>query len=548
MTTATPLPLFDAPPARPTEHPATHSARLLASLGRPVRYHLVTLGCPKNVVDSETFERRLTALGCVEVTDPDAADVLVANTCGFIEQSQQESINAVLALAGRKRKHQTLIAAGCLVSLNRDELRQELPEISGFFDPREWDATVTAVAAYGLRPNADPAALSRAAASIEAGIPAHEALRDLYQSHILREIAAVTGGPSKTSVPAKQVRALYDIPEAASSARRSPLAAPRISAYLKISDGCNAPCTFCIIPQIKGRFTSISAGGLVAQAKLLRGEGARELVLVAQDSTAYGEDLGIRDALPDLLRLLAEAVPDVWLRLMYAYPGRVSDRLIKTMAELPQVVRYLDVPLQHGAVATLRRMRRPANMVMVRRMIADLRAAMPDIALRTSLIAGFPGETEAEFEEMLEFVREVRFDHAGVFTYSQQERAVSGAFEDQVPERVKRERRRRVMELQQTISLEKHQELVGHELTVLVEATEAPAGRGRRRTAGPVVTGRSYRDAPEVDGLVICPGDARPGEFVRVRVTEAMPYDLAGEIIGIADPFARPQAASDREG
>ncbi|MFN8557429.1 MAG: radical SAM protein [Dehalococcoidia bacterium] len=222
----------------------------------------------------------------------------------------------------------------------------------------------------------------------------------------------------------------------------------------------------------------------------------------------------------------------MWLRLMYAYPGRVSERLIRTMAELPQVVHYLDVPLQHGSVATLRRMRRPANMAMVRRMIADLRAAMPDIALRTSFITGFPGETEAEFEELLDFVREIRFDHVGVFTYSRQERAVSHGFEDHVPERIKRERRRRIMEAQQQISLAKHRALIGHELTVLVEDVGAPAGRGRRSTDGLVVAGRSHRDAPEVDGAVLCAGVAEPGSFVRVRVTEARPYDLVGEIVG----------------
>jgi ribosomal protein S12 methylthiotransferase len=301
-----------------------------------------------------------------------------------------------------------------------------------------------------------------------------------------------------------------------------------VSAYLKISDGCNAPCTFCIIPQIKGRFTSERPAELVAQARRLRTEGARELVLVAQDSTAYGEDLGVRDALPDLLRLLADAAPDVWLRLMYAYPGRVSHRLIRTMAALPQVAHYLDVPLQHGSAATLKRMRRPANLGMVRRMIADLREAMPDIALRTSLITGFPGETDAEFDELLDFVEEIRFDHVGVFTYSQQARAVSGAFAGQVPERVKRSRRRRVMELQQRISREKHEALLGQELTVLVEAA------GDTGPRGPVVVGRSHRDAPEVDGTVICHGTASPGDFVRVRITEAMPYDLAGDIVGPA--------------
>jgi ribosomal protein S12 methylthiotransferase len=524
MTAPLPLPLLAAPPRRGQEAPASLSAALLAELGRPVRYHLVTLGCPKNVVDSETFERRLSAAGCIRVETPSDADVLVVNTCGFIEQSQQESVETILGLAADKTERQRLITAGCLVTLNRDDLRRELPEVDGLFDPREWDGTVDAVAGYGLRSDADPAALANAAARVRAGAPV-AALTPFYEPHVLAELSG-----SPFSAPRPSNRAPFDIPAAGPAGRQ------RVSAYLKISDGCNAPCTFCIIPQIKGRLTSIPSADLVAQARLLRAEGARELVLVAQDSTAYGEDLGARDALPDLLRALAEAVPDVWLRLMYAYPGRVSDRLIRTMADLPQVVHYLDVPLQHGAVSTLKRMRRPANLAMVRRMIADLRAAMPDIALRTSLITGFPGETEAEFQELLDFVREIRFDHVGVFTYSRQERAVSHSFPDQVPERIKRERRRDVMALQQEISLEKHRALVGAELTVLVEGVGAPAGRGRRRLDGPVFVGRSYRDAPEVDGTVICHGDAAPGEFVRVRITRALPYDLIGEWVGPAAP------------
>jgi ribosomal protein S12 methylthiotransferase len=529
MTTLLTLPVLTIAPARPAISPvAVRAARLLAALGRPVRYHLVTLGCPKNTVDSDAFERRLRALGCVPASTPAEADVLLANTCGFIEQSQQESINAILALADERTPGQKLVAAGCLVTLNRDELARELPEVDAFYDPREWDAAAAAVAGFGLRPGVRLTQLEDALARIEAGEPPETALAQVYEPSVLASLPqggslhseALTGAAGDARAIAR-----YDIPSARFNGR--------VSAYLKISDGCNAPCTFCIIPQIKGRFTSARPADLVAQARLLQAEGARELVLVAQDSTAYGEDLGIRDALPDLLRLLADAVPDVWLRLMYAYPGRVSERLIRTMAELPQVVHYLDVPLQHGAAATLKRMRRPANLGMVRRMIADLRAAMPDIALRTSFITGFPGETESEFQELLDFVAEIRFDHVGVFTYSRQERASSATFPGQVPERVKRARRRRVMALQQRISLEKHRALLGHELTVLIEgaADVASVGKGAR---GSVALGRSYRDAPEVDGTVLCHGNAVPGDFVRVRITEAMPYDLAGTIIGPA--------------
>ena len=450
-----PLTLFDSPPA--TARPSFVAPTAEMATGG-VAYHLITLGCPKNVVDSESFDAIMHAAGHVPVDRPSAADLLVVNTCGFIDASKEESINTVLQLVTDKRPHQRLVVAGCLTQLYGEELAREIPEIDDVFGVNQW-----------------------------------------------HDVAALAGGDP---------RAAYDIPA------EGPFGARRVSAYLKISDGCNAPCTFCIIPTIKGRFTSVGAGELVQRARQLVAEGARELVLVAQDSTAYGEDLGRRDALPDLLRLLAEAVPGTWLRLMYAYPGRVTKRLIAAMAEIPEVVSYLDMPLQHGSAAMLRRMRRPANMAMVRRTLADLRAAMPGVALRTSLIVGFPGETEAEFQELLDFVREVRFDHLGVFTYSPQECTPAASMPGQIPERVKRARRAAVMELQQQIALEKNQALVGAELDVLVEAT---ATEGRRHAIG-----RSYRDAPEVDGAVHVRGPAQPGEIVRVRVIDAQHYDLIG--------------------
>jgi len=446
-----PLTLVDAPPSSTASAPATIDPRTGG-----VAYHLVTLGCPKNVVDSESFESLMRRAGHVPADRPSAADLLVVNTCGFIDASKEESVNAVLELAAEKRDGQRLVVAGCLTQFYGDELAREIPEVDHVFGVNQWE-----------------------------------------------RVATLAGGAT---------RAAYDIPaEGAVGARR-------VSAYLKISDGCNAPCTFCIIPTIKGRFASVGAGELVRRSRELVAEGARELVLVAQDSTAYGEDLGRRDSLPDLLRMLSEAVPGTWLRLMYAYPGRMTPRLIRAMAEIPEVVPYLDMPLQHGSVSMLRRMRRPANMAMVRRTLSDLREAMPETALRTSLIVGFPGETESEFEELLDFVREVRFDHLGVFTYSPQERTPAAAMADQVPERVKRARRAEVMKLQQRISLEKNRAFVGRELDVLVEAPSGADG----------AVGRSYRDAPEVDGSVLVRGAAHPGEIVRVRVTDAQPYDLTG--------------------
>lgn len=438
-----------------------------------MRYHLVTLGCPKNVVDSGHLESLLQEKHHQPTQRPSQAELLLVNTCGFIDSSKEESVNAVLRLAERKRPNQRLVVAGCMTQLYGDELAREIPEIDHIFGVGAWE-----------------------------------------------EVAALAG---------EEAEAPWDIPLTSAVDR------PRASAYLKISDGCNAPCTFCIIPTIKGRFASAGAGELVREAQRLASSGVRELVLVAQDSTAWGEDLGIRDGLAGLLPMLAESVPNVpWLRLMYAYPGRVSERLIRTMAETPQVCHYLDVPLQHGSISMLKRMKRPANMTMVRRMIADLRATMPDIALRTSVIVGFPGETDKEFDELLEFVADTRFDHLGVFTYSPQDGTPSATLPDQVSERVKRLRRARVMKLQEQISAEKTQALVGQELTVLVDDQELM--RTPQHDIPDIFVARSYRDAPEVDGLVVCRGSARPGEMPRVRVTESLAHDLVAELIGAPVP------------
>jgi ribosomal protein S12 methylthiotransferase len=432
-----------------------------------VLYHLVTLGCPKNVVDSLYLERLLQENHHTATLRPSQADLLIVNTCGFIDSSKEESINAVLRLAARKQPHQRLVVAGCMTELYGAEVAKEIPEIDEVFGVRQWE-----------------------------------------------EVAAIAGKPEE---------APWDIPLTSISGGRA-------NAYLKISDGCNAPCTFCIIPKIKGRFASASLGDLVREARSLAAGGVRELVLVAQDSTAWGEDLGIRDGLPDLVQALADSVPEVpWLRIMYAYPGRVSDRLVRVMAETPAVCHYLDVPLQHGSSSVLKRMLRPANLESVRRMIASLRDAMPDIALRTSLITGFPGETETEFTEMLDFVEEIRFDHVGVFTYSPQDGTPSASMPGQVPDRTKRLRRARVMRLQQRISAEKNRALVGSELTVLVDDQELL--RTPQHDAPDVFVARSYRDAPEVDGLVICSGFARPGEMPAVRITEALEHDLVATVV-----------------
>jgi ribosomal protein S12 methylthiotransferase len=290
------------------------------------------------------------------------------------------------------------------------------------------------------------------------------------------------------------------------------------SAYLKIADGCRRPCAFCAIPQIKGTHVSRPPETIVAEAVRLQDAGIRELIIIAQDTTDYGHDLGLKNGLSQLLRQITQAAPDIpWIRLMYAYPGYVTDELIETMATTPQIVNYLDIPLQHGHRETLKRMRRPANIEWVYGTVEKLRTAMPDIAIRTTFIVGYPGETDEEFDGLKQFVRDLQFDRVGAFTYSYEASTPSASVSWQVPEEVKLARQEELMALQQPISLAKNQALVGQTLPVLVEGY----GDG-------VTVGRSYRDAPEIDGYVIVPGELPLGEIVPIRIDGAMNYDLTG--------------------
>jgi ribosomal protein S12 methylthiotransferase len=426
-----------------------------------MRYHLVTLGCAKNTVDSMRMERALRHARHTSVGTPEEADVVLVNTCGFIDAAKEESVAVVRELDERRRSGQQIYVVGCMTQIAEHEVRDAVPSVDATFGVEAWD-----------------------------------------------EVAASLGPALET----------YDIPQPADAG----LLASGPSAYLKISDGCDRPCTFCIIPTIKGGMHSDSTERLLREARWLAAGGAKELVLVAQDSTAYGEDRGDRDGLAVLLEQLAESVPDVpWIRLMYAYPGRVTRRLAETMAALPNVVPYLDMPLQHGSDAVLRRMKRP-SLRKARESIEAVRTAMPDVTLRTTFIVGYPGETEREFRELLDFVEEQRFDHVGAFTYSPQPGTPAADEAGQVPDRVKQKRYARLMELAQGIALTNNRSLVGREMDVLVES-DAPA---ESEGGGPVVVGRTIRDAPEVDGLALLKGEFAAGSMVRARVDGALPYDL----------------------
>lgn len=429
------------------------------------------MGCSKNTVDSDSMAQLLQKDGYRPVDNPAKASVLIVNTCGFIGPAKEESYKVLGELAASKKKHQVLIAAGCLTQRYGVEVAKKIPGIDGILGTRRWMDIVQVVSE--LRQSKHPQPVYHLPQAPTVGSDERDALR-----------VSVAGG----------------------------------SAYIKIADGCRRPCAFCAIPLIKGTAVSRPLESIINEARILRDNGVRELILIAQDTTDYGHDLGMKDGLAVLLERLTDAVPDVdWIRIMYAYPGCVTDRLIEVMATRKQVLPYLDMPLQHAHPKTLYRMKRPSNMDWVRRTLSKMRAAMPNLAMRTTFIVGYPGETDEEFQALYDFLEEMRFDRAGGFTFSFEPGTASAPLGDPVPASVKEERYNRLMELQQGISLQINQAYVGKTLDVLVEGCD-----------NGISIGRSYRDAPEIDGLVLIEGKVEIGEIVPVRITGALAYDLTG--------------------
>lgn len=442
-------------------------------------FHLISLGCAKNTVDSNSMAQLLQRDGFSLEENAQQAEVLIVNTCGFIEPAREESFTVLKELASEKEKGQLLIAAGCLTQRYGEDVVRQVPGIDGVLGTRRWMDILQVVS--GLR---------------EGGHP-----QPLYH---LPDAKVVGRSPDGTVGAHIQGG----------------------SAYLKIADGCRRPCAFCAIPKIKGTAVSRPLEDIIQDARYLQTQGVREINLIAQDTTDYGHDLGIKDGLANLLMELLQAAPDVdWIRILYAFPGYITDRLIEVMAANQQILPYIDIPLQHADPGVLQNMRRPANMDWVYKTVEKLRINMPDLAIRTTFIVGYPGETETAFETLLDFINEVRFDRVGVFEFSFELGTTSESLGDPVPNAVKTARKERLMLTQQGISLQKNQALIGKTLDVLIEGQGVVEGSSEM-----ISLGRSYRDAPEIDGMVIVEGDLPDGEISPVTITGAMTYDLTGII------------------
>ena len=445
----------------------------------------ISLGCPKNLVDSEVMMGRLKESGYEITSDASEADTLVVNTCGFIESAKKESIDAILEAARLKTEGKAgrLIVAGCLVERYRDDLMKEMPEVDAFIGTSQLN-DITKVCDERINSRSLP----------------------ILQTPI--------GNQSATY--------LYD------ESTPRVLATPGYTAFIKIAEGCDRPCAFCFIPQMRGHFRSRRFGSVMNEASQLAKKGVKEIVLVAQDSSRYGEDLGEQDALAHLLRELSHLDDIEWVRVMYTYPTHISDAFLDVLATEPKAVKYLDMPLQHASANVLKLMRRGGTRASLERLIARIRRRVPDIAIRTTFITGFPGETEEDFEELLAFVRKVEFDRVGVFTYSDEEGTPAFELPNKVDARVALRRRARLMKEQARISRRRNRARVGSTVRVLFE--------GAAQESDLLWQGRLEAQAPDIDGCVLI-NDApeglspQPGDFVNVQITGAHEYDLIGRII-----------------
>jgi ribosomal protein S12 methylthiotransferase len=473
----------------------------------PKKIGFVSLGCPKNLVDSEVMMGLLAQGGAQITSRAEDADIIVVNTCSFIDSAKQESVDTILEMAQHKTtgRAQKLIVAGCLVERYRNEIQKNIPEVDAVVGTGELQKILSAAGIAPPSPADSPFVILNSRSEGNA-----------------REAAGRFSKEEWDGAIADLPNYLYD--------ENTPrvLATPKYSAYIKIAEGCDHPCSFCIIPQLRGKFRSRRFESVVAEAQHLADQGVREITLIGQDTTCYGEDLGLKDGLALLLERLAQIEKLRWVRFLYAYPNKITGKLLQTIAAHEKICSYMDVPLQHAAPEVLKRMKRGANADIFLRSIEKMRREIPGITLRTSFIVGFPGESEDDFEQLCQFVRAAQFDWLGVFGYSEEEGAGAFALADKVPQREIERRRNKLMSLQKQISRKKKRALVGQQFDLLLSGPSAETEL--------LWEGRTAMHAPEIDGTVYVNDfgdceDIREGEFYRCEITKAHDYDLVARIV-----------------
>jgi ribosomal protein S12 methylthiotransferase len=510
------MPLENPTVAPPQQEPAQSKT--------PLKVGFVSLGCPKNLVDSEVMMGMLQTGGAQITSRAEDADVIVVNTCSFIDSAKQESVNTILEMAQHKinGKAQKLVVAGCLVERYRTEIQKNIPEVDAVVGTGELEHILSAagidLASASDAENNSPFVIlnsSSASQSLKSGVPARaEGLAREQSGRFSRSEwdGAISDLPNY----------LYD------ETTPRVLATPKASAYIKIAEGCDHPCGFCIIPQLRGKFRSRHFESVIAEAKRLAANGVREITLIGQDTTCYGEDLGLKDGLALLLERLAQIGDIRWVRFLYAYPNKITGKLLETIADNEKICSYVDVPLQHASTSVLKRMKRGAGAEIFLRSIEKMRRTIPNLTLRTSFIVGFPGETEKDFAELCDFVQAAQFDWLGVFSYSDEEGSAAYHLDSKVLPREIERRRKKLMQIQRQISKKNKRKLIGRECDVLAlgpsEETEL------------LWEGRTEMHAPEIDGKLFINDfgsheELVPGTFYRCEITEAHDYDLVARIV-----------------
>jgi ribosomal protein S12 methylthiotransferase len=509
----------------------------------PLKVGFVSLGCPKNLVDSEVMMGLLETGGAQITSRAEEADVIVVNTCSFIDSAKQESVNTILEMAQHKvrGKAQKLVVAGCLVERYRTEIQKNIPEVDAVVGTGELEHILAAAgihtAGAAKAENNSPFVILNSSStstsqSLKSGVLPSQlaqntrnpgALVPARAEGLAREQSGRFSRSDWDGAIADLPNYLYD------ETTPRVLATPKASAYIKIAEGCDHPCGFCIIPQLRGKFRSRHFESVIAEAERLAASGVREITLIGQDTTCYGEDLGLKDGLALLLERLAQIEDLRWVRFLYAYPNKITGKLLETIAGNEKICSYIDVPLQHASVAVLKRMKRGAGAEIFLKSMEKMRRTIPSLTLRTSFIVGFPGETEKDFAELCRFVQAAQFDWLGVFSYSDEEGSAAYHLSDKVPPREIERRRKKLMQIQRQISKKNKRKLVGREFDVLA--------LGPSEETDLLWEGRAEMHAPEIDGKLFINdfGDHEelvPGTFYRCEVTEAHDYDLVARIVG----------------